>query len=188
MIGFLKKLDKTVQFVLRCICIVLFAALMLLLLGNVFLRLSGDLTRQLRDWGLEGAANAIRAILPITSFHWMDEIVEFCFSSLTFYGAAAIWAIKGHFSVGDWISKRLPGPVSRNVYKLIINGICIAFLAIFFRYSLVLVANATELSTVFQIPKKINYSSLAISSGIMLIYALVELVQNLIHFKVGETT
>ena len=183
MIGFLKKLDKTVQLCLRCLCVALFAALALLLLGNVFLRLCGDLTRQLRGWGLEGVANVIRAVLPITSFHWLDEIVELCFSSLTFYGAAAIWAIKGHFSVGDWISKRLPGPVSRHIYKLIINGICIAFLAVLFVYAINLVAYATELSTVFQIPKKLNYSSVAIASCIMLIYSIAEMIQNLIHFK-----
>jgi TRAP-type C4-dicarboxylate transport system permease small subunit len=183
MTAFLKKLDKGVQLALRCICIALFAALALLLIGNVLLRLSGDLTRLLRGWGLEGAANLIRAILPITSFHWLDEIVELCFSALTFYGAAAIWALKGHFSVGDWISKRLPGSVSRGIYKIIVNGICIAFLVIFLRFSVNLVARATELSTVFQIPKKVMYSSMPIASFIMLIYSLIELVQNIMGLK-----
>jgi len=175
---FLKKLDKAVQFVLRCICIALFTALSLLLIGNVFLRLSGDLVQHLRGWGLDGMANAIRTVLPITSFHWLDEIVELCFSALTFYGAAAIWALKGHFSVGDWISKRLPGDISRRIYKIIIDGICIAFLVIFFRFSVLLVMRTTELSTVFQIPKKVMYSSMPIASFIMLVYSLIELVQN----------
>ena len=183
MAGFLKKLDKAVQLVLRGICIVVFTALGLLLLGNVFLRLMGDLVQFLHGKGLESAAAAIRAILPITSFHWLDEIVELCFSALTFYGAAAIWALKGHFSVGDWISKRLPGSVSKGIYKLILNGICIAFLVILFGYSMKLLVNATELSTVFQIPKKVMYSSMPIASLIMLVYSIAELIQNLRQFK-----
>ena len=183
MLEVLKKIDKTVQFVLRCICIAVFAALGLLLLGNVFLRLMGDLVQFLHNKGLESAAGLIRAVLPITSFHFLDEIVELCFSALTFYGAAAIWAIKGHFSVGDWISKRLPGNVSRGIYKCVINGLCIVFLLIFFRYSLKLTFNATELSTVFQIPKKFMYSSMPIASCVMLFYSFAELIQNFRQFK-----
>jgi TRAP-type C4-dicarboxylate transport system permease small subunit len=181
--NFFKKLDKAVQLVLRWISIALFATLSLLLIGNVFLRLCGDLVQHLRGWGLNGIANTIRTILPITSFHWLDEIVELCFSALTFYGAAAIWALKGHFSVGDWISKRLPGSISREIYKIFIDGICIAFFVIFFRFSVLLVLRTTELSTVFQIPKKVMYSSMPIASFIMLIYSLAELFRSFMQIK-----
>jgi len=179
----LKKLDQGVQIALRWLCIFLFTVLGLLLLGNVFLRLMGDLVQFLHSRNLEGAANVIRTILPITSFHWLDEIVELCFSALTFYGAAAIWAVKGHFSIGDWISKHLPGSISRNVYKIIVNLICIVFLVIFLEYSVQLTLNTTELSTVFQIPKTVMYSSMPVSSCIMLIYSLAELIGNIRGFK-----
>ena len=173
---FLKKIDTAVQFILRWICIVLFVVLGIILFGNVLLRLSGDLEQFLRLKGMHDAANAVRAVLPVTSFHWLDEIVELCFSALTFYGAAALWAIRGHFSIGDWISKRLPGNVSRQVYKLIVSLICLSFLVIFFVYSLKLVINSTELSTVFQIPKKLMYSSMPASSFIMMMYAVSDLI------------
>jgi TRAP-type C4-dicarboxylate transport system permease small subunit len=179
----LKILDKTFQLILRWICVALFTALGLLLLGNVFLRLMGDLVQRLREADLDNVANIIRKALPITSFHWLDEIVELCFSSLTFYGAAAIWAVKGHFSVGDWISKRLPGSVSRQIYKLLINAICLAFLVIFFVYSLNLTINTTELSTVFQIPKQVMYSSMPVSSFIMFCYSLAEFAGTVVNFK-----
>jgi TRAP-type C4-dicarboxylate transport system permease small subunit len=172
----LKKIDSIVQFVLRWICIVLFAALAVLLFGNVLLRLSGDMEQFFREKGLNGVANTVRAVLPITSFHWLDEIVELCFSALTFYGAASLWAIKGHFSVGDWISSRLPGSISRGTYKLMTNLVCLAFLTIFFVYSIQLVINSTELSTVFQIPKKLMYSAMPISSFIMVVYAVSDLI------------
>jgi TRAP-type C4-dicarboxylate transport system permease small subunit len=183
MTAFLQKLDKTVQLILRWLCIALFTALGLLLLGNVFLRLMGDLVQLLHEKGLEGIADIIRKALPITSFHWLDEIVELCFSALIFYGATVIWALKGHFSIGDWISKRLPGTVSRGIYRLMVNLICAAFLAIFFVYSLKLTLGTTELSTVFQIPKQVMYSSMPIASLIMLCYSLAEFIQNLRTFK-----
>ncbi|MDR2452245.1 MAG: TRAP transporter small permease subunit [Candidatus Accumulibacter sp.] len=172
----LAKLDATVRHILRWLAIALFAALGVLLLANVFIRLMGDLTQFLHEMGADGIADAVRAVMPMTSFHWLDEIVELCFSALIFYGAAALWAEKGHFSVGDWISGRLPGHVSRNIYKTLIAAINLAFLIVFFGFSLRLTVQATELSTVFQIPKKLMYSSMTISSMIMALYSLAELV------------
>jgi TRAP-type C4-dicarboxylate transport system permease small subunit len=172
----LAKLDLAVRHSLRYLVIALFAVLGVLLLANVFVRLIGDLTQFLHETGLDGLADAIRATMPMTSFHWLDEIVELCFSALIFYGAAALWAEKGHFAVGDWISKHLPGKVSRVIYKTLIAAINLAFLAVFFHFALRLTLQATELSTVFQIPKKVMYSSMVISSLVMAIYALAELI------------
>jgi TRAP-type C4-dicarboxylate transport system permease small subunit len=146
----------------------------------------GDLVQALHEKNLGGIADVIRKVLPITSFHWLDEIVELCFSALTFYGATAIWAIKGHFSIGDWISKRLPGNISRGLYRLFVNLVCVAFLATFLFYSLRLTLNTTELSTVFQIPKQVMYSSMPIASLIMLCYSLTEFIQNLRTLILGE--
>ncbi|MDR3298565.1 MAG: TRAP transporter small permease [Candidatus Accumulibacter sp.] len=172
----LAKMDATVRLTLRYLVIVLFAALCVLLLANVFVRLMGGLTQFLHESELDAMADALRAVLPITSFHWLDEIVELCFSAMIFYGAAALWAEKGHFSVGDWISWRLPGNVPRAFYKTSIALINLAFLVVLFAFALRLTLRATELSTVFQIPKKVMYSSMAVSSLIMTAYALAELV------------
>ncbi|MDR2788947.1 MAG: TRAP transporter small permease [Candidatus Accumulibacter sp.] len=172
----LTKLDAIVRNVLRCLVIALFMALGALLLANVFVRLMGDLAQFLHEMALDGMADTIRAMLPMTSFHWLDEIVELCFSALIFYGAAALWAEKGHFSVGDWISERLPGHVSRATYKTLIAALDFVFLAVFFRFALRLTLQATELSTVFQIPKGVMYSSMAVSSLVMSAYALAELI------------
>ena len=172
----LTKLDVAVRHVLRWLAIALFVVLGVLLLANVFVRLRGDLTQFLHGMGADGIADMVRAMMPMTSFHWLDEIVELCFSALIFYGAAALWAEKGHFSVGDWISARLPGNVSRTLYKALIAAISLVFFVVFFHYALRLTLQATELSTVFQIPKKVMYSSMVISSLVMMLYALAELV------------
>ncbi|MDR3312225.1 MAG: TRAP transporter small permease [Spirochaetaceae bacterium] len=183
---FLKKLDAAVKTALRALTICLLALLGLLLLGNVFLRLMGDLAQFLHSHDLDGVAAAIRRILPITSFHWLDEIVELCFSALIFYGAAVLWAMKGHFSVGDWISRHLPEARSRMLYRSLISAMNVAFFVLLFYFGYTLCARSTELSTVFQIPKRVMYSSIPVSAAIMFCYAAADLVKNLTFMVRGR--
>ena len=168
---FLKILDACVRKILRILAITLFVALALLMLLNVGLRLSSDFSNWLIRMGFPGAAAAVKAAIPITSFHWFDEIVELCFASLVFYGAASLWVSGGHFSVGDWISPRLPGEKSRALYRLLTSCVSVAFLAVFFWFSLRLAMRSTELTTVFQLPKSLLYSCMPVSSFIMLGYS-----------------
>ena len=180
------KLDKGVRTFLRYFCIVLFIALALILLTNVYLRQLNDFANWLDAKGMaEGAATA-RKFAPLTSMHWFDEIVELLFAYLVFYGAAALWGTKGHFSVGDWISKHLPGRRPAALYQTCVTIISLIFVGVFFWYSLRLTRNSTELSTVFQIPKAVMYSCMPVSSFIMVCYSLAELgrdVKNLIAPK-----
>ncbi len=176
MAAFLKRLDRLAQSVLRLLCILLFAALGLILFTNVFTRLVNDLSNFLAQKGLAEVAMAVKRFAPVTSMHWFDEIVELCFAALVFYGAAALWGLKGHFCVGDWISRRLPNDRLRALYQMLVTVLSAAFLAVFFWFSLSLCLRTTELSTVFQIPKWVMYSCMPISSAIMLAYSLVDVV------------
>jgi TRAP-type C4-dicarboxylate transport system permease small subunit len=144
-----KKIDDVLIIVLKTITIALFVALTLILTANVFVR-----------------------YVPILSLHWLDEIVEMLFAALVFYGAAAVWILKGHFSAGDWIGKRLKNPRARAVFRLLVDLIALAFMAVFFVYSLNLVTRSLEVTVVFQIPKKILYVCMPISSFIMAAYSV----------------
>jgi TRAP-type C4-dicarboxylate transport system permease small subunit len=169
---FFKKTDAALQRLLRVVVLFFFFALALLLAYNVVLRLTNDLVTFLSERGFNEAAGAVRGLLPVTSMHWFDEIVELCFAALIFYGAASLWASGGHFSVGDWISPRLPYERLKNVYRLLVDLLSLAFLWVFFFYSLRLTLRATELTTVFQIHKSVLYSCMPVSSFIMLLYSL----------------
>ena len=149
----LNRFDKGLMLVLEWICIVLFAAITVILTLNIVVR-----------------------FLPFMSMHWFDEIVEMCFAGLVFYGSALLWAEKGHFCVGDWISPRLPGERSRGWYRLLIAALSTAFQAVFFWYSLRLTLTATELTTVFQIPKSLLYSCMPAASLVMLAYSVCDIV------------
>jgi TRAP-type transport system small permease protein len=153
----LRRIDKVVTAILKYITVALFAALTLIVAANVLLR-----------------------IFPITSLHWTDEIVETCFAGLVFYGAAGVWIAKGNFSVGDWISKLVKNERAKQAYRLVLELIILGFAIVFFRYSLNLTLRARELTSVFQISKKVLYSCMPISSLIMVAYSLVFVIRGLI--------
>lgn len=183
--NFFTTLDAGVQKVLRFLTIVLFILLTCILFSNVCLRLVNDFSVFCSSHGFPGVAAAVKSLFPASSLHWLDEIIELCVAALVFYGAAGLWGVNGHFSVGDWISSRLPNRFSRALYKLIVTGISLFFLVVFFWFSLQLTLRATELSTVFQIPKSWMYACMPISSLIMLTYSLAEFVRNIKAFA-GE--
>jgi TRAP-type C4-dicarboxylate transport system permease small subunit len=120
--------------------------------------------------------NIISRFIPIVSLHWLDEIVELLFAAMVFYGAAAVWMIKGHFSAGNWIEKRIKNIHAKNLYKMFLEFCSLIFVVIFFRYSLDLTLRAGESTTVFQIPKAVLYSCMPISAAIMAVYSIARII------------
>jgi TRAP-type C4-dicarboxylate transport system permease small subunit len=153
-----KRVDDVLLAVLKTITIVLFVFLTLILTANIFVR-----------------------FVPIASLHWLDEIVEMTFAGLVFYGAAAVWILKGHFSAGNWIEKRLKSPRSRGVMQLLIDLLSFVFIVVFLMFSTDLVMKSLELSSVFLIPKKIFYSCMPISAFIMAAYSVKYMVMDVIE-------
>ena len=149
----LGKIDQVLTTVIKYLTVTLFVVLTAIVTANILLR-----------------------IFPLTSFHWMDEIVEMCFAGMVFYGAAGVWMTKGHFSVGDWIGKRVKNPTARGLYRLLVELLCLLFVGVLFMYSLELTLRAREVSSVFQIPKKVVYSAMPVSALIMVIYSAVQVV------------
>jgi TRAP-type transport system small permease protein len=156
-IAILGKIDKAVTAALKYLTVALFMVITLIVTANVLLR-----------------------IFPITSLHWTDEIVEMCFAGLVFYGAAGVWMTKGHFSVGDWIGKLVKNERAKNVYRLFLEIIVLLFAAVLFKYSLDLTMRAREVTSVFQISKKVIYSCMPISALIMIAYSLVFVIRGVI--------
>ena len=157
LIEILGKIDRVLTAVITYLTVVLFIILTAIITANILLR-----------------------IFPITSLHWMDEIVEMCFAGLVFYGAAGVWMVKGHFSVGDWIGKRVRNARVRDVYRLLVELVCLVFIAVLFKYSLELTLRSGEVSSVFQIPKRVFYSAIPVSAFIMMIYSIINVVTRVI--------
>ena len=152
----LARLDRALLLVLETVCIALFAAITVILTLNIVVR-----------------------FFPFMSMHWFDEILEMLYGALVFYGAAAVWVGHAHFSVGDWLSKRLPGVRARFIYRLLVELCSLVFIAIFFKYSLDLTFSTTEQTTAFAISKAWLYACMPVSGGIMLIYSVKNMVLEL---------
>jgi len=158
----LDRIDRILLFVFKWISVTLFVVLTLIITANVFVR-----------------------YVPIVSLHWLDEIVELSFAWMVFFGSAAVWILKGHFSAGDWIGKLLKNPRARAAYRLVVDLIAFAFIAIFFWYSLQLFNRAIEVTAVFQFTKKIIYACMPISSAVMGLYSLKFIVQGIVDIVKG---
>jgi len=185
MITLLKTIDVWVQRILRYIAMTMFSVLGLLLFANIVLRLINDFVQFSHRHGWEGVSNFIQSIVTINSFYWFDEIVELSFAALVFYGAAGLWCAKLHFSVGDWISPLIKNVRLKHFYKLLILIISATFMAILFWYSLKLTLRTHQVTTVFQIKQWILYSCIPISSMIMLIYSIVDVIVEAKRFALG---
>jgi TRAP-type transport system small permease protein len=146
----LKKIDRITLAVLKALTITLFLLLSLLVSANVLVR-----------------------FVPVVSLHWFDEIVEMLYAYLIFYGAAALWITREHFSVGDWIGAMiLKGPRTRHLYRAVLEVMVLIFAAIFFYYSLRLTILARDVTNVFAIPKSVLYSCMPVAGVIMILYSI----------------
>jgi TRAP-type C4-dicarboxylate transport system permease small subunit len=186
MIALLKTMDTWVQRTLRYIAMAMFSVLGLLLIANISLRLLNDFVQFLLDNGFETIGGFIQNVVTVSSFHWFDEIIELCFAALVFYGAAGLWCSKLHFSVGDWISPRIKNVRLKHFYRLVILLISAVFMAILFWYSMKLTMRTNQVTTVFQIKQWILYSCIPISTAIMLIYSIVDVIVEAKRFSLGE--
>ncbi len=148
-IAAMNRFDKGLTLVLEWICITLFAAITIIMTLNIVVR-----------------------FVPIMSMHWFDEILELLYGALIFYGAAAVWVVHGHFSVGDWISKFLKNVWARFAYRLLVETMSLVFIAIFFKYSLELTINTEEQTTAFAMSRKWLYACMPITGGIMVLYSI----------------
>ncbi|RPI35308.1 MAG: TRAP transporter small permease subunit, partial [Chloroflexota bacterium] len=102
---FLKYLDRLVLGLLKGIALGAFGLISLLILAGIFVR-----------------------FVPVASLHWFDEILELLFAYMVFYGAAALWITGGHFSVGDWIKRRLfKHEAGRHFYQMLVDLIVLFF-------------------------------------------------------------
>jgi len=168
MLNVLRSVDRFVLALLKAFTILCFILLTVLISANVFVR-----------------------FFPVVSLHWFDEIIELLYAYLVFYGAAALWITREHFSVGDWISGRLiRHPKTIRAYRLVLECLVLVFALIFFYYSQRLTDMAMDVTNVFAIPKKILYSCMPISGLVMVVYSLRNIVleiAGLAGIKTGET-
>ena len=153
-----KKIDVLVLKVLKIVCVTLLFGLTILLTSNIIVRYA--------------AVALQKSGIMVPSLDWFDEVLEFMYAALVFYGAAGLWIYREHFSVGDWMGPLIGSKRGKNFYKLIVELLSLAFVSIFFYYSLKLTFESQGVTDAFQIRKSILYMCMPISSSIMVLYSV----------------
>ena len=142
-----------VEKVYKVITLICGLFLLLLMSGNVFVR-----------------------IFPIASMHWFDEIVELLFAWMVFIGSAVLYSMKEHFLI-DWLAKKTAGTRFGPAYRTAIEVICLAFVLIFLYESARLTILATGWTAVFNFSKRYQYISMPLAGLFMTYVSLLEILK-----------
>ncbi len=169
----MKRIDAVVVSILKWICVISFVAVTAIVTLEVVL---GVLSKLGQAWKLAG----LSAFVSRIDMNWKDEIVEMLFAALVFYGAAAVWVEKGHFSAGDWIGKRIKDPRGKAALRLFLDLVSFGFILVFLLYSGKLVSIALEVTTKLLIPKKVLYLCMPVSAALMALYSVRFIVEDVI--------
>ncbi len=156
---FLSAFDRVLVYTLRLICICCFSLLLLLLSGNVFVR-----------------------YFPVTAFYWFDEVVEWMFAWMVFFGAAALWARDEHFKL-EWINEKIKGTLVGHLVAVILELISLFFLLIFFYQALRLTMLAKDWTPVFNVSRRYLYVCMPISGIIMVGYSIRNVLREMLAFR-----
>ena len=158
-INFLTIFDRMLISFLRKICVCCFTLLLLLLTGNVFVR-----------------------YVPVTAFYWFDEVVEWTFAWMVFFGAAALWARDEHFKL-DWINKKIKGTPTGHLVAVGLELVSLFFLVVFFYEALRLTVLARDWTPVFNVSRRYVYVCMPISGLIMVGYSIRNVLREVLKFR-----
>jgi TRAP-type C4-dicarboxylate transport system permease small subunit len=156
--GFLSIFDRALIYTLRLICVCCFILLLLLLSGNVFVR-----------------------YFPVAAFYWFDEVVEWMFAWMVFFGAAALWARDEHFKL-EWINEKIKETPLGHLVAVVLELISLFFLLVFFYQALRLTALAKDWTPVFNVSRRYLYVCMPISGIIMVGYSIRNVLREILAF------
>lgn len=154
-------IGKKIEFTLHCVSVSCLIVLGLVLTAVVFVR-----------W------------FPIAQISWSDEVVEWAFAWMVFFGAAALWCNHEHFYV-DFFESKLKLYRVGVYHLLMIEVLAIIFLILFIYYSILFTSKADATSPILHLPKNLWYICMPISGVIMASYSLGN-IANLV-IKIGQS-
>lgn len=154
----LETTDRLLLKVLRFICIFCFSLLLVLLAANVLFR-----------------------NFALMSLYWFDEVVEWAFAWLVFFGAAALWARGEHFKL-EWLGNKLKGKRMGYLLFLFLEALSLVFLVIFTYQSFRLTVLARDWTPVLNVSRRFLYICMPISGAIMVGYSLGSVVKGCLAF------
>jgi TRAP-type C4-dicarboxylate transport system permease small subunit len=103
------------------------------------------------------------------SFTWVEELAGISMIYITFLGSALATINNSNTRI-DFFIKKLPGKMT-NVFDILVNLICIAFVGILCCYSLKLMGNNLyRLSAAMKLPVAVNYFGMLFGGVLMILF------------------
>ncbi|HTX55159.1 MAG TPA: TRAP transporter small permease subunit [Candidatus Baltobacteraceae bacterium] len=155
----LRAMDRGVAWVLRVSVILTFAAILVLVVLAVVMRL-----------------------LAWVSVTWTDEVIEPLMAYMMFLCAVALWRERGHFTV-ELIEQMMPESLKRWVH-VCIEALALTFAVVFLWQAVPFALGATEESPFLAIPRKYMFAVLPVTAALMTLYSIRDLVgavRQLVH-------
>ena len=159
----LTTVDRNLHRLMFLICTSCFVLLFLLLAGNVFIR-----------------------NFPFMEIYWFDEVVEFAFAWMVFFGAAKLWAMNSHFKL-EWLYDQIKNPKHRRLFRIAIETISLIFLVIFTWQSFRLTLLAKDWTPVFNLSKRYLYACMPIAGMIMTGYSIAAVLREFRSYFISGT-
>ena len=122
------------------------------------------------------------AYFPVAAFYWFDEVVEWMFAWMVFFGAAALWARDEHFRL-EWISQSIKEKPSGHLVAMGIEIISLLFIVVFLYQSARLTMLAKDWTPVFNVSRRYLYVCMPISGLIMVGYTIRNLAREITAYK-----
>ena len=169
--SFLAAFDRRLVPLMRVICLCCFTLLLLLLAGNVSVRSYAGI--------YDHVPSFIR--IPIIGFYWFDEVVEWAFAWMVFFGAAALWASDEHFKL-EWLSSKMKGTRTGHLVVGGLELISLFFLLIFAYQSLQLTILAKDWTPYFNVSRRFLYVCMPIAGFIMVGYSIRNVIREILAF------
>lgn len=111
----------------------------------------------------------------LRSAGWTDELIELFFAWLLFPCIASLWRSKAHFTVD--LLHTMAGPSARHALNIVVELLCLVFLAVFFWQACVFVeSSVAETSPVFGLSRLYWYGVMPLMGAVMLGYSIARLV------------
>jgi len=112
--------------------------------------------------------------VPVGSMGWADEVIEFAFAWMIFFGTAVLWRERTHFRV-DLIPNWLGGSRAGKILEIILGLLALVFFLVFTYEGGVLTMRTTDNSPILDLPKALWYMIMPISGAILIGYTVRDL-------------
>ncbi len=154
--GALARFDRTLEAVLRWMCVICIAVLAVLVTALVVVR-----------------------FVPVISLGWSDEIVELAFAWMVFLGTAVVWRSHEHITI-DFIPQALVGTQAGRAVEVVISLLVLGFLAVFTWQGWLLTAQSgSNTSPMLALPKPLWYAAIPVSGLVMMGYTVSRLISSI---------